>query len=336
MSPDSTSPFLIAAVQATPVFLNRAASLEKACTLIAETGRAGAKLAVFPEGFIPTYPLWAWFIPPYKTQELRELYTELLENAITTPSDEIDQLCRAASAAGVNVVMGVNERNVEASRTTLYNTLLFISAEGRLLGKHRKLVPTVAERIVHAQGDGSTLGVYDLPIGRLAGLICWENYMPLARYALYAWGVQLYVAPTWDRGEPWISTLRHIAKEGRVYVVGCCTPMRRDDIPDRYAFKKYLPESEWLNPGESTIIDPDGKFLVEPVRNKEEILYAEVDPKNMKGPRFQLDVAGHYGRPDLFELTVHRNARPMVRVLDQSSSHDVSGAAQDRDVEGES
>ena len=334
MSHDSTSPFLIAAVQATPVFLNRAATLEKACALIAETGRAGAKLAVFPEGFIPTYPLWAWFIPPYKTQELRELYAELLDNAIEVPSEEIDQLCRAASAAGVNVVMGVNERDVDASRTTLYNTLLFIGAEGRLLGKHRKLVPTVAERIVYGQGDGSTLAVYDLPIGRLAGLICWENYMPLARYALYAWGAELYVAPTWDRGEPWISTLRHIAKEGRVYVVGCCTPMRRDDIPDRYAFKrKYLPESEWLNPGESTIIDPDGKFLVEPVRNREEILYAEVDPRKMKGSRFQLDVAGHYGRPDLFELTVHRSARPMVRVLDHASSHDVSRASQDSDVD---
>ncbi len=325
MNDSSNSPFLIAAVQATPVFLNRAASLEKACALIAEAGRAGAKLAVFPEGFIPTYPLWAWFIPPYKTQELRELYTELLENSVAVPSRETDQLCAAAAAAGVNVVMGVNERNVEASATTLYNTLLFIGSDGTLLGKHRKLVPTVAERIVHAQGDGSTLRVYDLPIGRLAGLICWENYMPLARYAMYAWGAQLYVAPTWDRGEPWISTLRHIAKEGRVYVVGCCMPMRRDDIPDRYAFKGYLPESEWINPGESAIIDPDGKFLVEPVRNREDILYAEVDPRKMKGSRFQLDVAGHYARPDLFELTVHRNARPMVRVLDQPTGDDVTG-----------
>jgi nitrilase len=322
------SPFLIAAVQATPVFLDLDASVEKACALIAEAGRAGAKLAVFPEGFLPTYPLWAWFIPPHKTNELRELYTELLENAIAVPSRQTDQLCRAAAAAGVTVVMGVNERNVEASGTTLYNTLLFIGADGQLLGKHRKLVPTVAERLVHAQGDGSTLRVYDLPIGRLAGLICWENYMPLARYALYAWGAELYVAPTWDRGEPWTSTLRHIAKEGRVYVIGCCTPMRRDDIPDRYAFKgAYLPDVEWLNPGESTIIDPDGKFLVEPVRNREEILYAEVNPRTVKGPRFQLDVAGHYGRPDVFELTVRRNARPMVRVLDQPVSHDSGGGS---------
>lgn len=326
MSPSHVSPFLIAAVQATPVFLDRAATLEKACALIAETGRAGAKLAVFPEGFIPTYPLWTWFIPPYKTAELRELYSELLENAVAVPSRETAQLCQAAAAAGVSVVMGVNERNAEASGTSLYNTLLFIGSDGRLLGKHRKLVPTVAERIVHAQGDGSTLGVYDLPIGRLGGLICWENYMPLARYALYAWGVQLYVAPTWDRGEPWTSTLRHIAKEGRVYVVGCCTPMRRDDIPDRYPFKEaYLPDVEWLNPGESAIVDPDGKFLVEPVRNREKILYAEVDPRSLEGPRYQLDVAGHYGRPDIFELIVHRNARPMVRVLDE--------AGQDQDRE---
>jgi len=140
------------------------------------------------------------------------------------------------------------------------------------------MVPTSAERLVHAWGDGSTLEVYDLPIGRLSGLICWENYMPLARYAMYAWGAQLYAAPTWDRGEVWTSTLRHIAKEGRLFGISCCTPMKRSDIPDRFAFKKeFLPEVEWLNPGESAIVDPDGKFLMEPVRHQEEILYAEVD-----------------------------------------------------------
>lgn len=149
--------------------------------------------------------------------------------------------------------------------------------------------------------------------------------MPLARYAMYAWGVQIYVAPTWDRGEPWISTLRHIAKEGRVYVLGCCSAMRRSDVPDRYTFKeKFLPDSEWINPGDSTIIDPDGKFLVEPVKHREEILYAEVDPRQLRGPRWQLDVAGHYGRPDVFELTVRRGARPMIRVEDGT---DVEGGS---------
>jgi nitrilase len=334
MSTPPPSPFLVAAVQAAPVFLDRAATLEKACALIAEAGRAGARLAVFPEGFLPTYPLWAWFIPPYRTPDLRALYAELLDNAIEVPSPEADTLCRAAADAGVNVVMGVNERNAEASGTTLYNALLFIGADGRLLGTHRKLVPTVAERLVHAQGDGSTLRVYDTDVGKLAGLVCWENYMPLARYALYAWGAQLYVAPTWDRGEPWTSTLRHIAKEGRVYVIGCCTPMRRADIPDRYAFKQDLPDAEWLNPGESCIVDPDGKFLVEPVREREAILYAEVNPAALRGPRFQLDVAGHYGRPDVFELTVHRYARAMVRVHDGPSDRGAHGGPAAPELDG--
>ncbi len=313
----SDDPFLVAAVQAAPVFLSRAATVEKACALIAEAGARGARLIAFPEGFIPAYPLWVWFIPAGETQALRELYSELLDQSITIPSEATDRLCAAARDAGVHVAIGINERNSEASGTTLYNSLLYIGADGRILGCHRKLVPTAGERLVHGQGDGSTLEAYDLPIGRLGGLICWENYMPLARYAMYAWGVQIYIAPTWDRSEPWISTLRHIAKEGRAYVLGCCSAMRLSDIPDRYAFKdKYLPKNEWLNPGDSTIVDPDGKFLVEPVRNREEILYAEIDPRRLRGPRWQLDVAGHYGRPDVFQLTVRREARPMIRVMD--------------------
>lgn len=318
MSSADRGPFLIASIQAAPVLLDRAATVEKACALIAEAGRGGAKLAVFPECFIPAYPLWAWFIPPYKSGELRELYAELLDNSITIPSTEVDALCRAAADAGVNVVMGINERNAEASGTSLYNSIIFIGDDGRLIGKHRKLVPTAAERLIHAPGDGSTLAVHDTSIGKLGGLICWENYMPLARYAMYAWGAEIYVAPTWDRGEPWISTLRHIAKEGRVYVISSCIPMRRADVPDRFAFAQYLPDTEWLNPGESAIVDPDGKFLVEPVREREEILYAEVDPRKVKGPRFQLDVAGHYGRPDVFELRVHRAKREMLYVLDEA------------------
>lgn len=317
-------PFTVAAVQATPVFLNRDATVEKACARIAEAGKAGARLVVFPECFIPTYPLWVWFIPPYKTHDLRALYARLVENAVTIPSGTTDRLCAAAREAGVFVAIGVNEVNAEASGATLYNTILFIDDRGRVLGKHRKLVPTAGERLVHGQGDGSTLDVFDLSIGKLGGLICWEYYMPLVKYAYYAWGVQLLVAPTWDRGEPWTSTLRHTAKEGRAYVIGCCSPMRRDDVPDELPFKEtYLPDVEWLNPGGSTIIDPDGKFLVEPVTGREEILYAEVDPRAFRGPRFQLDVAGHYGRPDLFDLTVHRTPRPMMRVVEAGEPADL-------------
>jgi nitrilase len=211
--------------------------------------------------------------------------------------------------------MGINEVNAEASGTTLYNSLLYIGPDGRILGCHRKLVPTVGERLVHGQGDGSSLDVHALPFGRLSGLVCWENYMPLARYALYAQGVEIYAAPTWDRGEPWLSTLRHIAKEGRVYVVGACSAMKKADVPDRLAFKsRFLTGGdEWVNPGDSVIVNPDGKLLAGPVRHEETILYAEVDPRQWVGPRYQLDVAGHYGRPDVFELTVHRAPRPMVR-----------------------
>jgi len=314
--PDPAAPFLVAAVQAAPVFLDREATIEKACALAAEAGARGARLAVFPEGFVPAYPLWAWSIPAGDTHGLRELYAELLAQAVAVPGPATERLGEAARASGVALAVGVNEANVEASGTTLYNTILFIGPDGRLLGKHRKLVPTAGERLVHGQGDGSTLAVYDLPFGKVGGLVCWENYMPLARYALYAQGVEIYVAPTWDRGEPWISTLRHIAKEGRAYVIGCCSAMRKRDVPDRYAFKARLPggEDEWLNPGDSAIADPDGKLVAGPAHGEETILYAQVDPRKLSGSRFQLDVAGHYARPDVFELTVHRAPRPMVKL----------------------
>jgi nitrilase len=313
-----TRPFLVAAVQAAPVFLDRKATTEKACDLIADAGKKGVRLALFPEAFIPTYPFWIWYVPAGRSPVLRELYAELVAGAVSIPDETTEHLCAAARKARVNVAIGINERNTEASGASLYNTLLLIDERGEIRGRHRKLVPTAGERLIHAQGDGSTLAVHDLGFARVSGLVCWENYMPLARYALYAWGAQLHLAPTWDSGEPWTSTLRHIAKEGRVFVVGCCSAIRRDDVPDRYAFKdEYLRRtSEWINPGDSAIVNPDGKFLVEPVSKREEMLVAEVDPAQMTGPRYQLDVAGHYARPDVFELRVHRQLRPVVRVED--------------------
>ena len=317
--PDET-PFKVAAVQATPIFLNREATVDKACDLIAAAGREGARLIAFPESFIPTYPDWVWAVPPGEEGLLSELYAELLDQAVTIPSAATDKLCRAAKNAGAYVVMGISERNAEASGASMYNTLLYLDAQGNVLGKHRKLVPTGGERLVWAQGDGSTLNVYDTPLGKIGGLVCWENYMPLARYSLYAWGVQLYVAATWDRGQPWLSTLRHIAKEGRVYVLGSCIALRKDDIPGRYPFKQrfYGGEGEWVNVGDRAIVNPDGEFIAGPVRMKEEILYAEVDPRQMRGPKWMLDVAGHYGRPDVFELIVHREPRRMIQTREEA------------------
>jgi nitrilase len=309
--------YTIAAVQAAPVFLNREATMDKAEQLIAEASREGARLVVFPETFVPAYPDWVWAIPPGRGSLLGELYSELVDQSVTVPGPATERLGEAARAAGSYVAIGVNERNTAASDGSLYNTLLYFDPQGNFIGKHQKLVPTAPERMVWAPGSGSTLEVYDTSIGKLSGLICWENYMPLARYAMWAWGAQIHIAPTWDRGEPWISTLRHTAKEGRVYVLGCGSALRRDDIPDSYAFKQNLStETDWVNPGDSVIIDPDGKFIAGPVRNEETILYAEMEPRNLRGPRYQLDVAGHYSRPDIFQLTVDRSERPSIRTLD--------------------
>ena len=296
--------FLVAAVQISPAFLDRDATVDRACHAIAEAGSRGARLVVFPEAFVPGYPLWVWYIAPGQTHELRALYAELLDQSVTIPGPAVAQLCDAARAAGVYVAIGVNERNAEASGTSLYNSLLFIGAGGQVLGVHRKLVPTAGERIVHAQGDGSSLTAYETSLGRLAGLVCWENYMPLARQALYDSAVHLYLAPTWDRGEPWLSTLRHIAKEGRVYVIGCGSAMRPADIPDRFGFKSIVPVSAngWINPGDSVVVNPDGKVLAGPLHEEQDLLFAEVDPQQIVGPRWQLDVAGHYARPDVLGL----------------------------------
>jgi nitrilase len=310
------STFKIAVVQAAPVVLNREATVSKACELIAKAGRSGARLVVFPEAFIPTYPDWVWRIPPGQHRVLADMYAELLEQSVEIPGPVTEELSQAARRADVYVAMGLNERNANASNASLYNTLLYIGPEGHLVGKHQKLVPTAPERMVWAQGDGSTLEVYDTSLGKLSGLICWENYMPLARYALYAWGVQIYLAPTWDNGEPWLSTLRHIAKEGRAYVIGCSMVMRKEDIPDRFDFKaKYYSEvGEWINKGDSAIVSPDGKFVAGPLHAEEGILYAELDPRQMRGSKWNLDVAGHYARPDVFRLTVSKEDRPMIDV----------------------
>ena len=311
-------PFKIAAVQASPVFLDREATVEKACALIAAAGREEARLIAFPESFIPAYPDWVWVVPSGRKNLLDPLYAELLAQSIVVPDESTRRLCEAARRAKAYVVIGLSELNAESSATSMYNTLMYIGPDGEVLGKHRKLVPTGGERLVWAQGDGSTLGVYETPLGTLGGLICWENYMPLARYAMYAWGTRVYVAATWDHGEPWLSTLRHIAKEGGVYVIGACTSLRKDDIPDRLAFKELYDQAKvWINPGDSVIVDPSGRIVAGPAHETETILYAQIDPKTMDGSKWILDVAGHYARPDVFNLSVARRSNPMIRSAEE-------------------
>ena len=312
----------VACVQATPVFLDLQASLEKACTLIVEAGRNGAQLAVFPEAFLPSFPLWTAAGLGGSVADAKEsaqLYGELLANAVDVPGPVTEILGGVAREAGAHLVIGVHERNSDASGASLYNTALFFDSDGTLLGKHRKLVPTMGERLVWAQGDGSTLQAFDTSLGKLGGLICWENYMPLARFALYAWGTQIYVAPTWGSGQSWIESMNHIAIEGGCYVISCCEVVHANDIPDRYAFKKPLVEArgEWINVGNSLITSPRG-VLAGPVARKEETLYADLDISQLALNKASLDTAGHYARPDVFNLTVNRSPRPMVRsVFDQ-------------------
>lgn len=321
--------FRIAAVQAAPVFLDLDATITKACQLIEAAAKEGATLVAFPEAFVPGYPVWAWFIPPVKTHPLRALYSELHANSVSVPGAAVQRLADAAGDCGVTVAIGVNERNSEASDSTLFNTLLYFGPEGRVLGRHRKMIPTAAERLVWGQAAGSDLEVFDLPFGRLSGLLCWENYMPLARYALMARGEQIHLAPTWDRGEPWIATMQHVAKEGRCFVIGACQAFHKDDVPDRLEFKdQYLAGVEgWLNPGLSVIVDPDGKIVAGPLKEEEGILYADVSPDQLVGPRWQLDGAGHYSRPDVFELRVFRDPRPGIIEIDARSMNEEPGSA---------
>ena len=294
-------PFLAAAVQAAPVFLDRAATVEKACALIADAGARGARLIVLPETFVPAYPAWVWFLPLTRRAEVMQLYRELVENAVDVPGPDVEQLGAAARAAGAWVAVGVNERNTGRSGTTLYNTLLLFDDSGRLVERHRKLMPTGGERMVWTPGEPVPLKVHDTPRGRLGQLICWENYMPLARYALYEQGAQIHLAPTWDKSDQWLASMRHIAREGRVFVISVCQALHRDQVPDRYAFKDTFPAGlEWVNVGNSLIVDPDGVVLAGPCEGREETLFAEIDPGKAAGSRWIFDAAGHYDRPDLF------------------------------------
>lgn len=312
--PISFEPLRVAAVQAAPVFLDQSATVDKACRLIEEAGDLGARLVAFPESFIPGYPDWVWAVPAGEMELLNRLYALFLQESLSIPGPAVKRLCQAARQAHTYVVMGLSERNSEASGASLYNSLLYISPEGEIMGRHRKLVPTGGERLVWAQGDGSTLQVYDTPLGKLGGLICWENYMPLARYALYAWGVQIYVAATWDRGEAWLATLRHIAREGRLLVLGSGMALRKSDLPDILGLKErfYAGAGAWINHGDSAIAGPDGELLAGPLREQEGILCAEIDPASLRGSRWMLDTAGHYARPDVFELIVHQGEHPII------------------------
>jgi len=297
----------VAAAQVSPVFLNKEKTVEKACAVIKEAAENGAKLIVFPEAFISGYPDWVWLIPNSKGADLNKLYTKLVENAVSIPENTTDLLCKVAKSAGINVVIGLNERNTEASNASLFNSLLFISEQGEVLGKHRKLIPTGGERMVWGQGDGSSLRSYDTSVGKIGGLICWENFMPLARNAIYESGAQILVSPTWDKSPNWLQSMQHTAREGGLFVISCCMTLRFDEIPEEYEFRKLYPEGrEWINVGNSCIIAPNGQFLAGPLEAEESILYADIDLQQIIASKRMFDVVGHYSRPDVFNFSINQ------------------------------
>jgi nitrilase len=292
----------VAAVQAAPVFLDRDATIDKIGTLTKEAAAAGARLVAFPEGFVPTYPDWVWRTNPWADGEW---YARWIDQCVDVPGPACAALGDIARENEVHLAVPVNERD----GGTVYNTILYFGPNGALLGKHRKLVATGGERLVWGMGDGSTLPVFDTPFGRLGGLICWENYMPLARAAMYEQGVDILLAPTWDNSDVWVASMRHIAKEGRCYVLGITSCLRGSDVPADIPGRDdiYGGDEDWMSRGNTVIVDPYGEILAGPISETEGILYAEVDTAKVRQSRRQFDVVGHYARPDVFKLSVRRD-----------------------------
>lgn len=308
----------VAVVQASSIPYDPKGSTKKACELLSEAAARGAKLAVFPEGFISTYPKGLEFGARFgmRLPEGREEFESYWRSAIDVPGPETDQLSKAACDNQMYFVIGVIERD----GGTLYCTVLFFAPDGSFLGKHRKLMPTAMERLTWGFGDGSTLSVFNTPIGNIGSVICWENYMPMLRMAMYAKNIQLYCAVTADDRESWIPSMRHIAYEGRCFVLSACQFIKRSDYPEMYKPVHGKDPKTVLIRGGSCIVSPFGEILAGPEYEKECILTAEIDLGDIARGKYDLDVVGHYARPDIFRL--HVNETPMPAVVINSNKID--------------
>jgi len=305
----------VAVVQAAPILFDREATVEKAYQLTAEAAAQGAKLILFPEAFIPAYPRGLSFgtVVGSRSPAGRRTWQRYWANAVDVPGPATEALGAAARQAKAYLAIGVIERDSQFSRGTLYCTLLYFGPDGRLLGKHRKLKPTAAERLIWGEGDGSTLTVIETEIGRIGGLICWENYMPLARMAMYSKGVELYLAPTADARDTWQATLRHIACEGRCFVLGCNQFVTKAMYPaDLEGLEELADQPEVICRGGSAIISPLGEVLAGPLYDQEGTLFTELDLAEVVRGKFDFDVVGHYARPDVFQLIVNERPTPPV------------------------
>jgi len=306
----------VAVVQASPALFDREAAILKTCDLIRDISARDVDLILFPEAFIPAYPRGLGFgaFIGSRSAAGRRTYARYWANAIEVPGPGTETLGKAAREAGVTLAIGVIEKETRFGRGTLYCTLLYFGPDGVLLGKHRKLKPTGSERLIWGEGDGSTMPVFETDMGRLGGLICWENYMPLARMAMYGKGVEIYLAPTADPRDTWHCTLRHIACEGRCFVLGCNQFLTKDMFPDDLEGLEDLKDQpDIMCRGGSTIISPLGEVLAGPLYDQEGVLYADLDMSEIAQGKFDFDVAGHYARADVFKLLV--NEEPQFPVV---------------------
>lgn len=310
MSADDFPVLRAAVVQAAPVLFDREATLDRVAERAAAAAAHGARLVVFPEAFIPAYPRGLGFgaVVGSRSSAGRDLWARYWQQSVSVPGAAVDRLGAIAAEHRLHLVIGVIEREPGAGGT-LYCTVLYLGPDGSLQGKHRKLKPTGSERLIWGEGDGSTLTVVESAWGRIGGLVCWENYMPLARAALYAKGVDFWVAPTADCRDTWQATLRHIAVEGRCFVLGCNQYVTREDYPED--LREELPASE-VEPcsGGSAIVSPLGEVIAGPVFGREEILVADLDTREIARGKFDFDAVGHYARPDVFQLIVDERPRP--------------------------
>jgi predicted amidohydrolase len=312
----STPPYVAAIAQVAPKFLDLDASLERAVAAIGEAAAGGARLVVFGETWLPGYPVWADAGIPWEGAVAKAAYAQLQRNSVEIPGPAVDVLAAAARKHRVHVVIGVNERDARYSRGSLYNTLLYLSDAGEVLGAHRKLVPTHSERVIWGQGDGSTLHVFDTALGRLGGLICWEHWMPLTRFAMHAKGEQVHVAAWPDMPEIHHIASRSYAFEARSYVLCAGLVLRLADVQVEGPLLEHLSDMAdddgLLLTGGSGIIAPDGEWIAGPVAGQEAIVYAELDLGRIDEEHQALDTVGHYNRPDVFRLIVDETAREPV------------------------
>ncbi len=293
----------VGVVQATPALFDIETTVSLVLEWIEKGKKEGCDLLLFPESFIPAYPRGLSFdaVVGRRTERAREIWLDYWNNSIEESSEYVHQIADALKGTQLFVALGVTERDPIGG--SLYCSIFYFGEGGKFLGKHRKLKPTGLERFVWAEGDGSTLTTFTTGIGRIGGLICWENYMPLARMSMYKKGVEIYLAPTADHRNSWQSTLTHIALEGRCFVLGCNQYVTKADYPDRY--QVFLEnEPEIMSEGGSVIISPSGEVIAGPLWNQQGLLTADLDFDTLVKMKLDFDVIGHYSRPDVFELHI--------------------------------